>query len=87
MSNQKPDIKLKADGTVDTSNVTAYSTSLAGNMMVFLQVVSATGPQHIPNGDKTDQLMMTPQQAQEIGQALLNAASIALSHTVGSKPN
>lgn len=87
MSEQKPKLKLKADGTVDASNVTGYSTSLAGNMMVFLQVVSATGPQHIPNGDKTDQLMMTPQQAQEIGQALVHAASIALSNTGGSRPN
>lgn len=87
MQSQKPEIKLKADGTVDCSNVTAFSTFLPGDMMVFLQVVSATSPQHIPNGDKVDQLMMMPQQALEIGLALQEAAQKALSNIGGKKAN
>lgn len=81
----RSDLKLKPDGTVDVNNLTAYSTSLAGNMMVFLQLTLATAPEHLACGDKVEQVLMTPQAALDLAQTLQNAAHTALSDKSGRK--
>ncbi|MBO1361513.1 hypothetical protein J2D73_17140 [Acetobacter sacchari] len=80
-------VKLKQDGTVDASNITAFSTSIAAQTIIFLKLESATAAKYLEHGDKIDQFLMTPLQAMEIADALKNAAQAALSSISGSPMN
>ncbi|KXV27562.1 hypothetical protein [Gluconobacter japonicus] len=70
--------KLKKDGNLDISSVTAYRTVVVQDGAIVLQIKSATSPEHLPAGDKLEQFSLSPQTAAELGRELLEAAQVLL---------
>lgn len=59
-------LQKNANGAIKVSALTAWSAPPLMPPLVFLKLIWATSPDHLPEGDQGVQLVLTPRQAEEM---------------------
>lgn len=66
----KMTLQKDANGTIKVSALTAWSAPPLMPPFVFLKLIRATSPDHLPEGDEGVQLVLTPCQAEDMADRL-----------------